>query len=386
MPVPLLDVNAQNHPLEAELTAAFTSVLRSGRFILGEEVEAFEGECAAFIGAAHAVSMSSGTDALLAAFMAAGVGPGDEVLCPAFTFFATAGCIARTGATPVFCDVCPVTFNIDVTSAAERLTSRTKAIVPVHLFGQAAEMDAIGSFAAANNLQVIEDVAQSIGASYHGRGCGTLGEMGCFSFFPSKNLGGFGDGGLVTTGDPELAEKLRRIRNHGMHPRYYHATVGANFRMDALQCALLRVKLRHLGEYTAGRVANANDYIERLSALPGITAVGAADGGLTARIVVPRAAAHMGHVWNQFTLRVPAAGGRDALKNHLTSRGIGCEIYYPVALHQQECFRHLPPHAIGDCPVSEALTGEVLSIPVYPELRAPQRDEVVAAIAEWLEI
>jgi len=384
MAVPLLDVNAQNHPLEPELTAAFTRVLRSGRFILGEEVEAFEGECAALIGVGHAVSMSSGTDALLAALMAAGIGPGDEVLCPAFTFFATAGCIARTGATPVFCDVCPDTFNMDVTSAAARLTARTRAIVPVHLFGQAAGMDAIGTFAAANKLQVIEDVAQSIGATYRGRRCGALGEMGCFSFFPSKNLGGFGDGGLVTTDDAELAEKLRRIRNHGMHPRYYHASVGANFRMDALQCALLRVKLRHLDAYTAGRVANANDYIERISTLPGVMQAGDGPGGLSERVVVPRADAQMGHVWNQFTLRIPGAGRRDVLKSHLTTRGIGCEIYYPVALHQQECFRHLPAHAIQDCPVSEALTGEVLSIPVYPELAAGQRDEVVAAIRDWL--
>ena len=382
MPVPLLDVNAQNHPLETDLTAAFIRVLHSGRFILGEEVEAFEGECAAFIGAAHAVSMSSGTDALLAAFMALGIGPGDEVLCPAFTFFATAGCIARTGATPVFCDVSPESFNMDVGSAAARLTARTKAIVPVHLFGQAAEMDEITAFAAQHNLQIIEDVAQSIGATYRSSGCGTLGGMGCFSFFPSKNLGGFGDGGLVTTDDAEMAEMLRRIRNHGMHPRYFHATVGANFRMDALQCALLRVKLRHLGTYTAGRVANASDYLERLSKLPGVVLAGG--DGRAARLVLPQAGAQMGHVWNQFTLRVIGSGQRDALKNHLTACGIGCEIYYPVALHHQECFRHLPAHAIQACPVSESLTGEVLSLPVYPELTAPQRDDVVAAIAEWL--
>jgi dTDP-4-amino-4,6-dideoxygalactose transaminase len=257
MPVPLLDVNAQNLPLEEELTAVFSRVLRSGRFILGEEVDAFEAECAAFIGAAHAVSMSSGTDALLAALMALGIGPGDEVLCPAFTFFATAGSIARTGAVPVFCDVRPDTFNLDLTAAAARLTPQTKAILPVHLFGQVVEMNELLAFAAKHQLQVVEDAAQAIGATYHGRGGGTLGAMGCFSFFPSKNLGGFGDGGLVTTEDGDQAEQLRRIRNHGMHPRYYHATVGANFRMDALQCALLRVKLRHLGAYAASRTANA---------------------------------------------------------------------------------------------------------------------------------
>ncbi|MCX6875098.1 MAG: DegT/DnrJ/EryC1/StrS family aminotransferase [Verrucomicrobia bacterium] len=386
MPVPLLDVNAQNHPLELELTAAFARVLRSGRFILGEEVEAFEAECAAFIGAGHAVSMSSGTDALLAALMVLGLGPGDEVLCPAFTFFATAGSIARTGAIPVFCDVCPVTFNLDLESAAARLTLRTKAIMPVHLFGQAAEMEAMRTFATAHRLRIIEDVAQAIGATYHGRSCGTLGDLGCFSFFPSKNLGGFGDGGLVTTADADLAEKLRRTRNHGMHPRYHHATVGANFRMDALQCALLRVKLRHLGEYAAGRAANAKYYLERISRLPGVVPASAAEGGPAARIVLPLAAAHLGHGWNQFTLRLPATGHRDALKSHLTARGIGCEIYYPVALHQQECFKNLPPHAIRACPVSEVLTREVLSIPVYAELTGAQLDEVIAAIAGWLEV
>ena len=371
MPVPLLDVNAQNLPLEAELTEVFSRVLRTGRFILGEEVEAFEAECAAYVGAAHAVSMSSGTDALLAAFMALGIGPGDEVLCPAFTFFATAGCIARTGAVPVLCAVRPDTFNLDLADAAARLTAQTKAIVPVHLFGQAVEMDELLVFAAEHQLQVVEDVAQSIGATYHGRGCGTLGGMGCFSFFPSKNLGGFGDGGLVTTQDDALAEQLRRIRNHGMHPRYYHATVGANFRMDALQCALLRVKLRHLGTYTAGRAANADTYRNQISSSSGA-------------VILPVALPGNGHVWNQFTLRVPGTGRRDALKQHLTARGIGCEIYYPVALHQQECFSHLPAHAIQPCPVSERLTGEVLSIPVYPELSAAQREEVVAAIGDWI--
>lgn len=376
MPVPLLDVNAQNLPLEEELTAVFSRVLRSGRFILGEEVDAFEAECAAFIGAAHAVSMSSGTDALLAALMALGIGPGDEVLCPAFTFFATAGSIARTGAVPVFCDVRPDTFNLDLTAAAARLTPQTKAILPVHLFGQVVEMNELLAFAAEHQLQVIEDAAQAIGATYHGRGGGTLGAMGCFSFFPSKNLGGFGDGGLVTTEDGDQAEQLRRIRNHGMHPRYYHATVGANFRMDALQCALLRVKLRHLGAYAASRTANAEYYINEIAKLPGVDEA-------AARLILPTVLPGHGHVWNQFTLRVPGAGNRDALKNHLTSRGIGCEIYYPVALHQQECFSQLPAHAIRACPVAERLTGEVLSIPVYPEMSAAQRAEVVGAIGDW---
>lgn len=351
--------------------AAFSRVLRSGRFILGEEMEAFEAECAAFVDADHAVAMSSGTDALLAALMTLKIGPGDEVLCPAFTFFATAGSIARTGAVPVFCDVLPDSFNLDLGSAVERLTPRTRAILPVHLFGQAADMDPLLAFAQQHGLAVIEDVAQSIGARYHGKGCGTLGSFGCFSFFPSKNLGGFGDGGLVTVMDGDHAETLRRIRNHGMHPKYHHATVGANFRMDALQCALLRVKLRHLPDYAAGRAANASYYAESISQLAGAE-----------RLVLPAAQPGYGHVWNQFTLRVP--GGRDALKNHLQAAAIGCEIYYPVPLHRQECFAQLPAHAIQPCPVAEQLCEEVLSIPVYPELSAAQRDEVVSAIGSWL--
>ena len=395
MPVPLLDVNAQNLPLEAELKEVFERVLHTGRFILGDEVDAFEAECAALVGAKHAISMSSGTDALLAAFMALNLGPGDEVLCPAFTFFATAGCIARTGATPVFCDVCPVCFNLDLDSAATRLTSKTKAIVPVHLFGQSAAMDEMMAFAKQHGLAVIEDAAQAIGSTYKGVGCGTIGDYGCYSFFPSKNLGGFGDGGLITTNDDSRAEQLKQLRNHGMHPKYYHSFVGANFRMDALQCALLRVKLRHYAEYTEGRRRNAAYYTEKLSALPGVAIASESDcccpEGQAARLekdgvrlLLPVSYQHNGHIWNQFTLRVIGDGRREALKQHLTEAGIGCEVYYPVPLHRQECFQHLPAHAIQACPVSERLATEVLSIPIYPELVESQRQEVVAAIAGFL--
>lgn len=369
-PVPLLDVPAQNLPLEAELKAVFERVLRSGRFILGEEVEAFERECAAFIGARHAFSISSGTDALLVAFMALGIGPGDEVLCPSFTFFATAGCIARTGATPVFCDVDPVSFNLDLDSARIKLTEKTKAIVPVHLFGQSLDMDAVQAFAAEHGLSVIEDVAQSIGATWRGRGCGTIGAFGCFSFFPSKNLGGFGDGGLITTEDDALAEKIVRLRNHGMHPRYHHSMVGGNFRLDALQCALLRVKLPHLAEYGRRRRENAAWYASHLEQLPGV--------------IVPQELPDCGHVWNQFTLRLPGEGRRDALKQHLTARGIGCEVYYPIPLHRQECFAALPAFALAGCPASDLLAAEVLSIPVFPELTEEQRAEVAGAISEFV--
>jgi dTDP-4-amino-4,6-dideoxygalactose transaminase len=382
MAVPLLDVNAQNLPLEEELTATFTRVLHSGRFILGEEVEAFEAECAAVVGTAHAVSVSSGTDALLAAFMALDLGPGDEILCPAFTFFATAGCIARTGATPVFCDVLTRGFGIDAASAESRISERTKAIVPVHLFGQSAEMADITKLAEQHDLVVIEDVAQAIGATHRGFGCGTLGAMGCFSFFPSKNLGGFGDGGLITTNDAALADKLRQLRNHGMFPRYYHSLVGGNFRLDALHCALLRVKLAHLMSYAAGRLRNANYYHARLAALDGVALANQETAG--ARLVLPTACEGHGHVWNQFTLRIPGDGRRDALKDFLTTRGIGCEIYYPVPLHRQPCFAMLPSHAIADCPVSDQLAAEVLSIPIYPELLESQLDEVATAIEHWL--
>ena len=371
MPVPLLDVNAQNLPLEAELLDVFTRVLRTGRFILGEEVEAFEAECAALTGAAHAVSMSSGTDALLASFMALGLGPGDEVICPSFTFFATAGCISRTGATPVFCDVDPVDFNLSPESVEQRITPRTKAVVPVHLFGQSADMDALGALAERHGLAVVEDACQAIGATWNGRGCGSIGDFGCYSFFPSKNLGGFGDGGLTVTNDADRAETLRRIRNHGMHPRYHHAFVGANFRMDALQCALLRVKLRHYAEYTAGRRRNAAFYLDALAGIG------------PDRLALPSVIPSAGHIWNQFTLRLPAPGSRDALRAHLAERGIGCEIYYPVPLHHQECFRNLPPASLAPCPVSEQLSREVLSLPVYPELTPAQLGEVADAVRSF---
>jgi dTDP-4-amino-4,6-dideoxygalactose transaminase len=364
--VPLLDVNAQNLPLADELKDVFARVLGTGRFILGEEVEAFERECAEFIGAKHAISISSGTDALLVALMALGIGHGDEVLCPAFTFFATAGCIARTGATPVFCDVREDDFTIDLASAAARVTSRTKAILPVHLFGQCCDMDAVREFAARFGLKVIEDSAQSIGATFKGVQCGNFGEFGCFSFFPSKNLGGFGDGGLVTTNDDALAETVVKLRNHGMHPRYYHQMVGGNFRMDALQCALLRVKLRQLASYAEGRARNAAWYAANLPLPDGCR--------------LPAALPDRGHVWNQFTLRISGEGRRDALKAHLSAAGIGCEIYYPVPLHRQECFADLP---VAPCPVSDALAEEVLSIPIYPELVTAQLEEVAAAFASF---
>ena len=270
MSVPLLDVNAQNLPLEEELNAAFKEVLDHGRFILGPEVEELEIELAEFLEVPYAIGVSSGTDALLLAFMALDLGPGDEVLCPTFTFFATAGTIARTGATPVFVDACPVSFNIDIEDARRKVTENTRAIVPVHLFGQSADMDGVLELAKEFGLKVVEDAAQAIGASYHGKKCGGIGDFGAFSFFPSKNLGGLGDSGLLVTTDGELAKKARIMRVHGGQPKYYHHVLGANFRIDTLQAAFLKVKLKYYPDYTAARQANAKQYTDELSQIPSV--------------------------------------------------------------------------------------------------------------------
>lgn len=345
------------------MKAAFERVLRSGHFILGPELTAFESEIAGMIGAKHALGVSSGTDAILLALMALDIKAGDEVICPSFTFFATAGCIARAGATPVFVDSEEATFNIDPADVARKITKKTKAIIPVHLFGRCAEMDRIGR---ENGIAVIEDAAQSLGATYKGKQAGTIGEFGCFSFFPSKNLGGFGDSGLLTTNDDALAERATLLRMHGAKPKYYHKFIGANFRMDALQCALLRTKLPHYASYNEWRRANAAYYSEKLAGLKDII--------LPAQVE--------GHIWNQYTLRVVGRGRRDALREHLTKKQIGCEIYYPVPLHQQECFAYLktPRESL---PVANRLADEVLSIPVFPELQREQLDEVVAAVSEF---
>lgn len=368
MNVPLLDVNAQNHPIAEELRAAFDGVLETGRFIMGAEVEQFEAELAEFLGVKHAIGVSSGTDAILLALMALGIGQGDEVICPSFTFFATAGCIARTGATPVFCDCHPDTFNIDFASAEQCLSDKTKAIIPVHLFGQSVDMDACAAFAEKHELKVIEDTAQSLGAKFGERSCGAMSEFGTYSFFPSKNLGGLGDGGLLVTQDDELADIAIKMRNHGMHPRYYHQMVGGNFRLDALQAALLRVKFSHYADYTRQRQENAAYYKEQLKELEGVILPVEQDG--------------YEHIWNQFTLRVEH-GQRDALKEHLTENGIGCEIYYPVPMHQQQCFAHLESLQRTSLKVTDELASNVLSIPVYPELNREQQDAVIAALKSF---
>jgi dTDP-4-amino-4,6-dideoxygalactose transaminase len=393
--VPLLDLKAQNAALADRLREAFERVMASGQFILGPELERFEQRAAGIAGTRHALGVSSGTDALLLALMALDIQPGDEVLCPSFTFFATAGSVARAGAAPVFADSCPACFNLDVTDARRRVTPRTRAIIPVHLFGQCADMQPVLELAREQGLRVIEDAAQAYGASYCGKPAGSMGDFGVYSFFPTKNLGAFGDAGLLATNDDPLAGKARLLRNHGAERRYFHQTIGGNFRMDALQAALLAVKLDHLEEYSAKRRENAAYYEKRLSRLPGVARASAADCpcrsgapepdwiGNGARILLPAAHSDNQHIWNQYTLRV-LANARDGLRDHLAARGIGSEIYYPLPLHRQECFAG-SGRALPVLPVAERLASECLSIPIYPELSREQQDYVVETIAGFLE-
>jgi dTDP-4-amino-4,6-dideoxygalactose transaminase len=367
--VPLLDLQAQYAPLRDEILAALTRVADSQRFILGPEVEALERELARQIGVGHAVAVSSGTDALLLALMALGVGPGDEVVTTPFSFVATAGSIVRLGARPVFVDIDPATFNLDPGGLAAAITDRTRAILPVHLFGLPADLDPILDEASRSGVPVVEDAAQAIGASYRGRGIGALGAFGCFSFFPSKNLGAFGDAGLVTTNDAALASRVRLLRTHGMDPKYVHRELGGNFRMDAIQAAVLRVKAPHLSAWTEGRRLNASRYVRLFR-----------DAGLDGRVVLPFEPAGRHHVFNQFVIRT---GGRDGLKRHLDALGIGNEIYYPVPFHLQPCFASLG-HAAGDFPHAERAAAECLAIPIYGELTPAQQQVVVDAIAEYV--
>ena len=367
MKIPLLDLTAQYKSIRWEVRTAIDRVCESQVFILGPEVSAFEHEIASFCGAEHAIGVSSGTDALLVALMAAGVGAGDEVITSPFTFFATAGVIARLGARPVFVDIEPESFNLDPDQIDSQLTSRTKAILPVHLFGRCAAMEPLMDVAKKHGLVVIEDAAQSIGAKdHHGHGAGTIGDMGCFSFFPSKNLGAFGDGGMVVTSDPKLAETLRVLRVHGGKPKYYHKQIGGNFRLDALQAAVLRVKLRYLPLWTAGRRQNANRYRQLL-----------AHAGLSRHIVVP--ADVPGHIYNQFVIR---CGERDALQAFLRDQNIETEIYYPVPLHRQECFAALG-YREGQFPRAEVAASEVLALPIYPELSEEQQCYVVDRLCQF---
>ena len=364
MTVPLLDLQAQYAPLRQAILEAVTRVCDSQRFIGGPEVEGFERELCAHLGVPHAIGVSSGTDAILAALMALDIGPGDEVITPTYSFFATAGCVVRAGARPVLVDIEPGTFNIDVEATLAAITPRTKAIIPVHLYGQAAELEPLVKAASARRIHIIEDAAQAIGCSYHGKPVGTWGAIACFSFFPSKNLGAFGDAGLVTTTDDGLARTLRLIRTHGMEPKYYHHLVGANFRIDAIQAAVLRVKLPYLDRWSDARRANAARYRTLF-----------ADAGLT-EVIVPVEAPDRTHIYNQFVIRVP---DRDRLRGHLDAAGIGTEIYYPVPFHLQACFAGLG-YVRGAFPVAEAAAQSSLALPIYPELSEAQQADVVGAI------
>jgi dTDP-4-amino-4,6-dideoxygalactose transaminase len=367
--VPLLDLRQQYAAIRNDVHAAIDRVCESQQFILGPEVERFEHEVAAAIGAAHAVGVSSGTDALLMSLMALGVGPGDEVITPTFSFFATAGSVVRLGATPVFVDVDPDTLMLDPGIVDASCTPRTKAIVPVHLYGLCADMDPLVALASRRGVAIVEDAAQAIGATYGGRQAGTFGTTGCFSFFPSKNLGAYGDAGLVTTDDASMADRLRRLRNHGAEARYYHREVGGNFRLDALQAAVLRAKLPHLPAWNEQRRANARRYRALFEA-----------AGLAGRVVLPPEPSGRRHIYHQYVIRLR---DRDRVRAHLTAQGIGTDVYYPVPFHRQECFAGLVPHG-RHFPVADAAAAEVLALPIFPELSAGQQQFVVDCIAECL--
>ena len=372
-PVPLIDLKAQYATLREELRGAVDAVMESQLFILGPEVEALEREVAEYCGAAHGIGVSSGTDALLVALMALDVGPGDEVVMPPFSFFATAGVAARLGARPVFVDIDEATYNMDPTGLEAAITPRTKVIMPVHLYGQMADMDPVLEIAGRAGVPVVEDAAQAIGADYHGRRAGSLGQLGCFSFFPTKNLGGFGDGGLVTAGDEALAERVRSLRNHGFERRYYNREVGGNFRLDALQAAVLRVKLRHLEPWHEARRQNACRY-HGLFEEAGLSG----EGGP----VTPPADAGRGrHIYHQYVIRCRR---RDELNKFLAERGIGSAIYYPVPLHLQECFADLG-HSEGSFPVAEAVASDCLALPIYPEVGGEAQRTVVETVREFYE-
>ncbi len=367
MKLPLLDLKAQYETIREEIQEAVLRVCSSQRFILGPEVEGLEKEIAAYTGARFAIGVSSGTDALLASLMALEIGPGDEVITTAYSFFATAGVITRLGARPVFVDIEPDTFNMDAAAVAERMSPRTRAIMPVHLFGRCMDLDPLLELARREGVAVIEDAAQSFGGvDARGRAAGTVGAVGCFSFYPSKNLGAFGDGGMVVTDDEKLAVRLRMLRVHGEEPRYHHRMVGGNFRLDSLQAAVLRVKLRYVRQWSEARRANARRYRELLAA-----------ASSAQRIVLPPDCP--GHVYNQFVIRSPE---RDRLRGFLGEAGVATEIYYPLPLHLQDCFDSLK-HRQGDFPLAEEASRTSLALPIYPELSESQQRYVCARIQRF---
>ena len=383
MKVPLLDLKAQYSAIKPEIDRAVAEVMEAQHFILGPQVQACEKAIAQYSRCAHGVGVSSGTDALLVCLMAEGIGPGDEIITTPYTFFATAGTIARVGAKPVFVDIEPATYNLNPAQIAAQITARTRAIIPVHLYGQMAEMDAVMQVARKHGIVVIEDAAQAIGAEYKGRRAGSIGDYGCFSFFPSKNLGAVGDGGMVVTNDAARAENLVRLRAHGSKPKYYHKVVGGNFRLDTLQAAVVTAKLSHLDDWTVCRQRNAARY-DRLFAESGLRVAdssqcssnGSRNG--TAQIFLPKVQAGR-HIFNQYIVRTSR---RDALKAALQEKGVGTEIYYPVPMHLQECFSSLG-YRPGAFPESESAAQETLALPIYPELTEPQAQYVVQCVRDF---
>lgn len=349
MQIPAFDLTRQYQKIGPEIQQAVAEVMARGSFILGENVKKLEEEIAAYCGASHAIGVANGSDALNLALMALGIGPGDEVIVPSFTFFATAGAVARTGATPGFADIDPVTYNLDPASFEARITRRTKAVIPVHLYGHPAEMDSIMSIARARGIRVIEDCAQAIGSEYKGKRVGSIGDFGCFSFFPTKNLGAFGDGGMVTTNEPDLAERVRLLRVHGSRKKYYHEILGYNSRLDEIQAAILRVKLKYLEEWTEARRGVARQYNELLAGTD---------------VVTPVELPGSRHVYHQYTIR---SGRRDELQEQLRQAGIGSTVYYPLPLHLQPVFAELSGKP-GDLPESERAAAEALSLPMFPEI------------------
>lgn len=371
--VPLLDLGRQHKPLLDEITESISRVCQSGAFVLGPEVKTLEQGVAAYCRAKHAIGCASGSDALLLALMAYDIGEGDEVILPSFTFFATASAATRLGAKPVFADIDPATYNIDPLAVSRLITPATKAIIPVHLFGQCADMSSLSGIALSAKVPLIEDAAQAIGAEWEGHRAGSIGEIGCFSFYPTKNLGGAGDGGMLTTNDDAIAEWLRLLRQHGMNPRYYHKVVGINSRLDSFQAAVLNVKLPHLDQWSELRQANAARYFDLF-----------ATAGLDRILTLPVAHPNCRHVWNQYVVRVPD-GRRDALREFLAKRKIGSEIYYPLGLHDQECFRYLG-YKPGDLPETDRAAREVLALPIFPELTADEQKQVVDCIAAFFGV
>jgi dTDP-4-amino-4,6-dideoxygalactose transaminase len=370
--VPLLDVGRGNLPLRQEFLEALGRVIDSGKFFFGPDVEELEKEIAAHSQVAHAIGCASGSDALLLALMALSVGPGDEVIVPSFTFFASVSCITRLGATPVFVDIRRDTFNIDVDKLEAVISPKTRAIIHVHLFGQCAEIDRICQIAGGRDIPVIEDAAQAIGAAYHSRPAGSWGSIGCFSFYPTKNLGGMGDGGMMTTGNDAVADRLRLFAAHGMRPRYHHHVVGINSRLDTFQAAVLRVKMKHLAGGVEARQRNAARYAELFAAC-----------GLAGneQITLPYRDPAAFHVWNQYSIRVNG-GRRDELKAHLAEQGIGTEIYYPIPMHRQKCFSDFRISRDG-LAQTEAASAEILNLPIYPELRVDEQLRVVETIKRY---